>query len=226
MYAPTTISTEQTIQHYVSTFNMGSFLNDDMLSHLQLFHFPAYTHIYIEQDEPHFLYFLVKGQVQCNHYNPDGKLAVFNISTPFTAIGDFEILTEKRVKSNVVATQNTTMLGIASDIVNHYGADDPRFLHFLIDQLREKLFKANVLQMNQLLPVKNRLAVYILAHPTKNNEEDVIVLPIKEELASLLGTTPRHLNRVIKELVESGSISAGYPHMRILDRVALQDLNL
>lgn len=223
MLVKTPVRAEKTIEYYVEKFDMASFLNEDLLNHLQVFHFGAYANIYVEQDEQHFLYFLVEGQVQCNHYNPDGKLAVFNISTPFTSIGDFEILSEKRVKSNVVATQPTTMLGIASNVVERYGASDPRFLRFLIDELRDKLYKANTLQMNQLLPVKNRLAVYMLSHPSKN-DDGVVMLPIKEELASLLGTTPRHLNRVLKEMVQAGTIKTGYPLVRVLDRAALEDL--
>jgi CRP/FNR family transcriptional regulator, putaive post-exponential-phase nitrogen-starvation regulator len=219
------IRPEKTIQHYISTFNMASFLNDDLLASLQHFHFPTYTNIYIEEDEQHFLYFLVEGQVQCSHYHLNGRLAVIALSQPFTAIGDFEILSEERVYSNVIATQDTTMLGIARSVVQRYGADDSRFLRFLIDQLREKLYQTNSLQMNQVLPVIKRLALYILAHPTKN-EDGVVVLPNKEDFASLLGTTPRHLNRVLRELVESGGISATYPRVHILNRLALQDLTL
>ncbi len=218
------INAEETIQHYVSTFDMTSFLNDDLLSRLQLFNFPVYSNVYIEQDEQHFLYFLVKGQVQCNHYHLDGKLAVFAISNPFSAIGDLEILTEERVHSNVIATQDTAMLGIASTYVDRYGADDPRFLRFLIDQLREKLYNTNTLQVGQVLPVINRLAVYILSQEIDENYS--VILPEKEALASLLGTTPRHLNRVLKELVESGCISMGYPLVRIMNRSALQGFTI
>lgn len=212
-----------TIQDYVARFGMAHFLNEDLLAHLQLFHFPAYTNIYTEQDEQHFLYFLVEGQVQCNHYHLNGKLAVIALSKPFTVIGDMEILSEERVNSNVIATRDTTMLGIATSVVNRYGANDPRFLRFLIDQLREKLYKTNSLQMNQLLPVVNRLAVYILS---QLNHENITILPDKEELASLLGTTPRHLNRVLKQLVEAGGINAGYPLVRVLNRSVLETLSL
>jgi CRP/FNR family transcriptional regulator, putaive post-exponential-phase nitrogen-starvation regulator len=216
------IQPEKTIQHYVSAFDMTRFLNSDLLRHLQLFHFPAYTNIYIAQDEQHYLYFLVEGTVQCSHYHLNGKLAVLALSSPFAAIGDLEILSQERVRSNVISMQETTMLGIASSIVHHYGANDPRFLRFLIDQLREKLFKSTDLQVNQVLPVINRLAVYILAQPTY--DVDAVVLPGKEELASLMGTTPRHLNRVLRELLELGAIGTGYPLVRILNRSVLQDL--
>ncbi len=216
-------SAEKTIQQYVDKFGMTRFLNEDLLDHLQLFHFPIYSDIYVEQDEQHYLYFLVEGQVQCSHYHLNGKLAVIAVSKPFTAIGDFEILSETRLNSNVIATQDTTMLGIASAVVDRFGADDPRFLRFLIEQLREKLYKTNTLQQNQVLPVINRLAVYLLAQPAVN-AEGALLLPDKEGLASLMGITPRHLNRVLRELVDDGTLSAGYPLVRVLNREALEAL--
>lgn len=214
---------EKTIQHYVAQFGMTRFLNENLLDHLQLFHFPVYSHIYIEQDEQHYLYFLVEGQVQCSHYHLNGKLAVIALSKPFSAIGDLEILSESRVNSNVIAMQETVMLGLDSAVVDRYGADDPRFLRFLIAQLREKLIKSDELQTTQAMPVINRLAVYLLAQPAANGEGGVL-LPDKEGLASLMGTTPRHLNRVLRELVDGGCISDGYPLVRILNRARLEAL--
>lgn len=214
---------EKTIQRYVAQFGLTRFLNENLLDHLQLFHFPVYSPIYIEQDEQHYLYFLVEGQVQCSHYHPNGKLAVIALSEPFAAIGDLEIMSDARVKSNVIATQETTMLGIDSVVVERYGANDPRFLHFLIEQLRDKLIKSDALQVNYVMPVINRLAVYLLAQPAAN-ASGAVLMPDKESLASLMGTTTRHLNRVLRELVEDGAISDGYPLVRLLNRERLEAL--
>jgi CRP/FNR family transcriptional regulator, putaive post-exponential-phase nitrogen-starvation regulator len=216
------IQPEKTIQYYVSHFKMADFLNSDLLRYLQVFHFAPYTHMYREEDEQHYLYFLVEGELQCSHYHWSGKLAVIAMSRPFTVIGDVEILTGESVHSNVIATQPTTALGIPSEIVERYGANDPKFLRFLISQLREKLYKTNVLQVNQIVPVINRLAVYIMAQLTE--EGDGVTLPSKEELASLMGITPRHLNRVLKEMVDMGALGASYPRIRIRDMGILEAL--
>lgn len=210
-----------TIEHYVRKYQMDRFLSANLLRHLELFEFPPYTNIYTQQAEQHYFYFLVAGAVHCSHYHTNGKLAVFALSRPFTAIGDVEILSQEPVRSNVVSTEATTMLGIATTAVNRYGADDPLFLRFLIDQLREKLYQTNALQVNQVLPVINRLAVYILS---QLDDDLTATLPAKEELASMLGTTSRHLNRVLKELVEADVISATYPRIRVKNRAALCDL--
>lgn len=215
------MNSEKTIQDYVSAYKMAEFLNEEMLESLELFHFPVYSNVYVEEQEQHYLYFLVEGQVQCSHYQPNGNLAVFALSEPFCAIGDLEILSKEQVYSNVIATRDTWMLGLGRDTVEHYGANDPRFLRFLIEELRDKLYKADRLKVNDALPAIKRLAIYLLSQAA---EKDFAILPDKEGLASLMGTTPRHLNRVIKQLVDGGLISAAYPRVKLLNRAALADL--
>lgn len=213
---------EERLQRYIERYDMAGFLNDDLLRHLQIFRFPAYSNIYMEQDEQHVLYFLVAGQVQCSHYHPNGKLAVLALTEPFAVIGDVEIFNTAKMMSNVVATRDTVMLGIYSDFVHRYGAEDPRFLRFIIDQLSHKFYQNNALQRNWVLPVINRLALYILSQ--RVNEQGWIVFPDKEELASLMGTTTRHLNRVLRELADAELIHSEYPLVRMLDRAVLQEL--
>jgi CRP/FNR family transcriptional regulator, putaive post-exponential-phase nitrogen-starvation regulator len=215
------MNSETTIEGYIAKYRMDEFLNEDMLRHLELFHFPVYSNVYIEEQEQHYLYFLVEGQVQCSHYQPNGNLAVFALSTSFCAIGDLEILSKERVYSNVVAIRDTWMLGIARPYVERYGANDPRFLRYLIEELRDKLYKADRLKVNDALPALKRLAIYLMAQA---GDKDTVLLPDKEGLASLMGTTQRHLNRVIKQLVDGGMISAAYPQVKILNRAALAEL--
>jgi len=80
------------------------------------------------------------------------------------------------------------------------------------------------LQRDNVLSVKHRLALYILAQ-TSESKGNTVTLPVKESLSSLLGTTQRHLNRVIKELVLSGGITDDdYPSILINDRLVLQEI--
>jgi len=52
----------------------------------------------------------------------------------------------------------------------------------------------------------------------------VVILPEKETLASMLGTSMRHLNRVLKDLIDENTIGNGYPGVRIKNVVNLQKL--
>ena len=97
-----TVDKSNTIEDYVTRFEMDSFLNQDLLDALEHFQFPIYSHIYMEQDVQHYLYFLVEGQVLCSHYRLDGELAVFAISKPLTVIGEFEIFRQEAIGLSAV----------------------------------------------------------------------------------------------------------------------------
>lgn len=217
----TTNQNTHDIAYYVEKYRMTEFLNENLIKHLRLFRFQPDTPVFIEQDEQHMLYFLVEGQVQCNHYHANGKVAIFAISTPLTAIGDMEIMSDEPVYSNVIAMRAVTMLGINRATVHHYGSDDPRFLRFLNDQLRKKIYALNALKKHEVLPLRQRLILYMLSQQTSG--ENAIILPAKDDLAAILGSTSRHLNRVLRELVNDSLISDSYPMIRIPDRAALLD---
>jgi CRP-like cAMP-binding protein len=203
---------------------MDDFLNKNLIENLRLFRFSVYSNIFIEQTEQDFLYFLVEGRVQCTHYHGNGKAAVIALSTPFCAIGDVEIMSRERINSNVIASIPSVMLGIPVNIVRRYGTDDPKFLRFLIHELGKKLYTNDSLRKNQALPVASRLVLYILSEPEIH--PGMISLPDKETLASLLGTTERHLNRILHDLSAAGGIGRGYPAVRIIDRSKLEEYAL
>lgn len=69
--------------------------------------------------------------------------------------------------------------------------------------------------------VIHRLAMYMLAQPMQG---DMVTLPSKEDLASLLGTTTRHLNRVLRQLTDIGAIDGAYPRLHIRDCDLLHNL--
>jgi len=214
--------TAKTLEDYIVQYDMRSFLNDTLLENLKIVQFPIYSTVCVEGAKQHHLYFLVEGQVQCSHYHLNGKLAVIALSNPFESIGDLEILDEEHLRSNVIATQPSIMLSIPKETVRQYGADDPRFLRFLLAQYRGKIYRSNALQVNQVLPLNSRLSLYMMSQLESDNAS--VILPAKEELASLMGTTIRHLNRVLRQLVESGYISDGYPLVQILDHPAMEQL--
>lgn len=209
------------IDEYVRRFQMEAFLTAPLIDDLRLFTFPAFTNIYHEESVAHYLYFLVEGRLQCTHYHASGRPAVFALSAPFTAIGDLEILSETPVHSNVIATTHSTLLGIPRQTVERYGSDDPRFLRFLIDELRKKLCNNDTLLSGRILPAAARLAFYILSEV---GDDGSAALADKETLAALIGTTLRHLNRIIRELVDHGAITVRYPTIHVRNRRLLEEI--
>lgn len=210
---------KKAIAAYVSQFEMNRFLNERLIQCLRLRRYAAFETVMIEEGHVDALSFLVEGRLQCTHYHVNGKAAVIALTEPFAAIGDMEVLSTRPNRTNVIATQPSTMLAISNGDVERHGANDPRFLRFLLDQVRTKLVESNAVRVSQVLRVSSRLGLFILSRVA---DDDTTVLPKKEALASLLGTTQRHLNRVINELVESGAIETAYPTVRLTNREELE----
>ena len=214
---------DEAIAYYVAKYDMRDFLNENLINALRYFRFPSHSTILSEQDDFRYLHFLVSGEIQISHYHLSGNMVVFAIHQPFVTLGDLELFCERRIRSNAIAIKNTLMLGLSNEAVELYGADDARFLRFILKQLQQKLFTIAELQENQMLPIVNQLAAYILSM-SSTSKNDIAELPSKEVLASILRTTPRHLNRVLKHLAEIGAISSDYPQLRVLDRIYLVKL--
>ena len=214
---------EKKLDHYIKEFNIDSFLNERLISHLKIFHLEAYETLIAEQSIPQYFYLLVEGQIKCAHYHSNGTLAVVQMMHPFSALGDVELINKNRSITAAVAASRSVVLGIPASIVRDEGMNDPLFLQFISEELVRKLHDSTSLRLGHLLPVKSRLALFVVSKP-EAEEGAIIVFPEKEALASMLGTTYRHLNRVLKELIEENTIGAGYPGVRILNILNLQKL--
>ncbi len=212
-----------TISYYIGKYSLKKILNPRLIKNMKMFRFESYKTIFPAQEEIPMIFLLVGGRLRCAHYNSNGTLAVVAVSEPLTAIGDVEILNNKPASTAVITTAPSVLLGIPMDIIRKHGLDDPVFLRFIIEQLVDKLNFSTSLRLGHILPVKSRLALYIMTRP-ESDSSNVVILPEKEVLASMLGTTLRHLNRVLKELIYEGAIGSGYPGIGIKDKKILSSL--
>jgi CRP/FNR family transcriptional regulator, putaive post-exponential-phase nitrogen-starvation regulator len=197
---------------YIHDFKLDEHLNSDLLRCLRRYQFPPQTEIYAQAAEQTRLYFLVSGQAQVYCYHPNGKISILALLSPLAVIGDLELFSFDNLQTNVITVEHTVLLGIEKEFVVKYGYNDPRFLRFIIHHLTTKLYETSLIQLGNGLPLINRLATYLLTQSPK----DGLVFPSKPHLAALLGTTHRHLNRVLKTLESEGLIYMERQSRRIL----------
>lgn len=206
-------------EDYIKQFRLSDHLNNDLIRCLTMFRFDAQRELFVQDSELMFLYWLVSGSVQVNHIHDNGKLAVLAIVKPLSIIGDLEIFSFETIKRNVVAVEDSTLLGIETSFVKKYGYNDPIFLHFIIEHLSKKLYKIGILSTGTVQPLVYRIAMYLL--DVCDEDTNSSVLPLRSHLASLLSTTPRHLTRVIKQLEDENVIEVRGKNVTILDRKKL-----
>jgi CRP/FNR family transcriptional regulator, putaive post-exponential-phase nitrogen-starvation regulator len=204
------------IEAYVNRFQLNRYLSTDLLRTLRLRHVLAQQTLLNQAGELTHLYWLVEGRMQVNYAHADGKCAVWAALTPLAIIGDLELFHNLPLQANVLCLETATLLSVEKSVALRFGADDPRFLRLLIDQLTHKLLNISVIQAPQLQALPHRLAHYLL-------QKDTPIVPFdsKTHLAAWFGVTPRHLNRVLAQWQRDGLVQVQLRQIQIIDRIRL-----
>ncbi|MEJ8305252.1 Crp/Fnr family transcriptional regulator [Saccharibacillus sacchari] len=174
------------------------------------------------------LYVLVKGKIKIYTTSPEGKTLVISFKNPPEVIGDIEYIRDLNIINTVEAVSPVTVIGINGKTLKRYGDDHAPLLRFMLDIITKKFYiKSDFLSFNLMYPVEVRLASYLLSVCYDESDEGFEGRLATSELtdtANLIGTSYRHLNRVIRKLSEEGLVerSGGYLHVR--DRALLEQL--
>jgi len=173
------------------------------------------------------LFVLVSGKLKIYTLLPNGKTVLLRFANPPALIGDVECLAEYPVKNVVEAVGESSLLAVSGELIRKE-LNNPAFLRFMVGHLSHKLYTlGHATAMNLLNPVENRFASYLLSLlPEKNGGEYIeeIRTSTLTETAELLGTSYRHLNRVINRLVKEGTLGRKNGRLLVLNERRLKEL--
>ena len=84
---------------------------------------------------------------------------------------------------------------------------------------------ANMIESLSLKEVPGRLAAHLLLMSSQQNNGNVLQLSVaKTQLASMLGTIPETLSRILKKMNSQGYINSQSSSIQLLDRKGLEEL--
>ncbi|UHA73426.1 Crp/Fnr family transcriptional regulator [Paenibacillus sp. 481] len=209
---------QTTIQHYFAKYDLGNlFLNPDSLP-IQLRVYEPNELVLTEGDELDGLYFQVEGRTKVSSSVETGKALLLRFCHPLSVFGDIELIQKVSIQSQVEAIQQTTFVFINKRFVETTLMQDHKFLYALLKQLSYKLQTCTTAsRINLLASVEERFASYLLTTRLQNEFGKEILTPHIPEIASLIGTTPRHLNRVIQKLNKMNVLSKEKKKICVLD---------
>lgn len=213
---------------YIETYSLNSIFKEKILGYMELFKFDKGELICTKDSEIDYMYFLVEGKIKVSTLHDNGKSVLLRFNKPLSIFGDIEFLTDYKVQCNAEAQSQALLIGIKMDILRAYAYEDTKFLQFLIKNLSEKLYViSNSTSINLSYNLENRLASYIISviddENNLNNKEVDFSKPT--EIASLLGTSYRHLNRVIQEIVSKGIIEKNKKIITVKNFQKLKELS-
>lgn len=212
---------KELLNYYINKYNLKEIFKDNILNQLKLIKYNKGDLICKPEDKLTNLYLLVKGKLKIYTVLENGKSFLLRFNKPLGVIGDIEVFTEYEVKTYVEAIDKVILISVSYEDINKYVCNDPHFLHFIIKHLSHKLYTiSNLTTLNILYPLENRFASYMLSTLIdENNSEYIEEIKTSKltEIANLLGSSYRHLNRIINKFTEEGIIEKNKGYIRIIN---------
>ncbi|WP_186438305.1 Crp/Fnr family transcriptional regulator [Cohnella terricola] len=195
---------------------------------MELYAFDKGEIIYAIGERIDHLFMLVKGKAKIYRVLPNGKSILLRFNNPLSLIGDVEMLGDHDVVSMVESVNESIFIGIKRQDLAETAYEDPAFLRFIIKHLAQKLHtNSSVASLNILYPAETRFASYLLSITMDDNDRariEEIKSSKLTEIAELLGTSYRHLNRVIAKFVSAGWVERSRGSLYVKDIEALKRL--
>lgn len=217
------IINNKTLNHYLNKYSLNKYLNIDLLKSCKLYIFEKNEYICSLNEKLEYMYFLVKGKAKVTTLLSSGQSLLLCFNNPLSIIGDLELLDNPYTDCNVVTLERCICIAIPIWSIHKYGYDDSVFLRFIISSLEKKLRNNSIYSsINILYPLENRFASYLLSVLPSNS--NLLTIEGVNHISELLGSSYRHLNRVIKMLVDNNVIKKNRNEIQVLDLKKLESL--
>ncbi|WP_257347190.1 Crp/Fnr family transcriptional regulator [Pseudalkalibacillus decolorationis] len=222
------IKDQEQISKYLTEHQLETVIPEPLRLRLALYQFEKGEKICSQGEPIEHLYILLHGKIKVYTSSVQGKILVLCFKKPLEAIGDIEYIRKSLVVNTVESVSRSHVLKIPYSSIDKHGANSVPMLQFLLKVITEKFhIDSNFTNFNMLHPVETRLASYLLSvSSSKQDEEFVEDLHTSNmvDLANLLGTSYRHLNRVIHKMISEKWIERQKGYITIVNRESLINL--
>jgi CRP-like cAMP-binding protein len=182
--------------------------------------------VFSEGEDADGFYVAIEGRIKVYKLSAEGKEQILHFFGPGEPFGEVPVFTGQRFPAHAEAMEESRVLFFPKesfvDLIKRNPSLALNMLGILSTRLRR--FTALIDDLS-LKEVPGRLAAYLLYLSTHKKESGEIELSItKAQLASLLGTIPETLSRILGKMTAQGLIETEGRRIRILDRKTLQEI--
>lgn len=192
---------EKFTELYAYTFS------DEVKKEIQFRTFESDEYILKAGDEIDGLYFFIDGEYYVSSMEITGRELLLRYCKKPSILGDIEIMEDCQVQVNCIATKTCQFLITPLHTYKKFLQFDGPFSQLLLKELAYKLKTCTISsRVNALSSVSTRLAAYYCTVASRDSNSDYIETKTLDEVAALIGTTKRHVNRILKKWTEEGII--------------------
>ena len=218
------------IVKHVSSISFFEELPDEQIEDLctivadQVFHRGQL--IFSEGDNGTGFYVVILGRVKIFKLSPEGKEQILHIFGPGDPFGEVAVFSGQHFPANAEAMEESRIFFFPRDSFAKLIEKNPSLALNMLAILSKRLRRfTNLIDDLSLKEVPGRLAAHLLYLSGQAEGSEELELNItKSQLASLLGTIPETLSRILGKMSKQGLIETGGRRIKILDREALEDL--
>jgi CRP/FNR family transcriptional regulator, dissimilatory nitrate respiration regulator len=182
--------------------------------------------IFSEGDDGAGFYVVASGRVKIFKLSSEGREQILHILGPGEIFGEVPVFAGSRFPANAQAMEESRVFYFNRYSLVNLIEKNPSIAMGMLAVLSKRLrMFASLIDDLSLKEVPGRLATYLLYLSRKEKGAGDLELDItKGQLASLLGTIPETLSRILTKMSGQGIIESDGPKIKIIDRKGLEDL--
>lgn len=221
------INDDKLLKSYIEKFHIDDLFSQDMSEYMELVLWNKNEFICRESESLSYLYFIVDGKAKVCKNMANGKSLLICFYKPFRIVGEVEFTYTNTADCTVQTIEDTYGIGISFSVVRSKLFNDRKFLFNICVYLGKKLSVSSTNNsINILYNLENRLASYIYAFiDGKHEKYEFEFEGSYSEIAELLGTSYRHLNRTLNKFCQQGILEKRSKSFIIKDLAKLELLS-
>jgi CRP/FNR family transcriptional regulator, dissimilatory nitrate respiration regulator len=182
--------------------------------------------IFLDGDPCDGFYIIAAGSVKVYKLSFDGKEHILHIYGPGNPFGEVPVFAGKKFPANAQTLAKSHLLFFPRTAFIDLISQNPSLALNMLAVLSMRLRQFTVQIENlSLKEVPGRLASYLLYLAKEQGRVDTVALTIsKGQLASLLGTIPETLSRILAKMNKQGLIETTGRDLKLLNIGGLEDL--
>ncbi len=182
--------------------------------------------IFMEGDDASGFYLIVSGKIKIFKLSSEGKEKILHILTSSEPFGEVAVFSGKDFPANAVSLTHSSLLFFPRESFVGLISNNPALSLNMLALLSKRLKQFTVqIEGLTLKDVPGRLAGYLLDLSRSQEDRQNIALNItKGQLASLLGTIPETLSRILAKMNVNQLIEVKGRDIEILDFDGLEVL--
>lgn len=182
--------------------------------------------VFLEGDDCNGFYIVADGKVKIYKVSLEGKEHILHIYGPGNPFGEVPVFAGRNFPANAQTLLKSHLLFFPRkafiDLISQNPSLSLNMLAVLSMRLRQFTVQIENLSLKE---VPGRLATYLLYLSKEQGETDVVTLNIsKGQLASLLGTIPETLSRILAKMNKEYLIDTRGRDIKLLDQSGLEIL--